>query len=127
MATAVRTLKRRPEFLRIAAKGKKTVTPGLVLQACRHAHPCGPVRFGLTASRRVGGAVQRNRARRRLRAAARAVLPGHAAPGHDYVLIARAATVARPYAMLVRDLECALKRLNLWRSPDTPDGAPTEQ
>lgn len=123
MPTAVCTLKRRPEFLRIAAKGKKSVTPGLVLQACRHAHSSGRVRYGLTASRRVGGAVERNRARRRLRAAAQAVLPVHAATGYDYVLIARAAAVTRPYAMLVRDLENALKRLNLWRKQETPNGA----
>lgn len=123
MCAAVCTLKRRPEFLRIAAKGQKSVTPGLVLQACRHAHPCGPVRYGLTASRRVGGAVQRNRARRRLREAARAVLPVHAAPGHDYVLIARASTSTRPYDLLVRDLERALKRLDLWRAPETQNGA----
>lgn len=123
MPEAVCTLKRRPEFLRIAAKGKKSVTPGLVLQACRHARSGASVRFGLTASRRVGGAVQRNRARRRLREAARAVLPVHAAPGHDYVLIARAATVRRPYALLVQDLEKALKRLNLWRKPDSIHGA----
>lgn len=123
MRAAVCTLKRRPEFLRIAAKGKKTVTPGLVLQACRHAHPCGPVRYGLTASRRVGGAVQRNRARRRLREAARAILPVHAAPGHDYVLIARAATPTRPFNLLLRDLEKALKRLDLWRGRELPNGA----
>lgn len=123
MPAAVCTLKRRPEFLRIAAKGKKSVTPGLVLQACRHAHSRDPVRFGLTASRRVGGAIQRNRARRRLREAARAVLPVHADPGHDYVLIARAATVRRPYALLVQDLEKALKKLNLWRKPETIHGA----
>jgi ribonuclease P protein component len=122
MPAAVCKLKRRPEFLRIAAKGKKTVTPGLVLQACRNAHPRGLVRLGLTASRRVGGAVQRNRARRRLREAARAVLPDHAARSHDYVLIARAATVTRPYALLVRDLENALKRLDLWRSPKNFNG-----
>jgi ribonuclease P protein component len=127
MPAAVCTLKRRPEFLRIAAKGKKSVTPGLVLQACRHAHSCAPVRYGLTASRRVGGAVQRNRARRRLREAARAVLPVHAAAGHDYVLIARAATVRRPYALIVQDLEKALKKLNLWREPDSLNGATAGQ
>ena len=127
MPAAVCTLKRRPEFLRIAAKGKKSVTPGLVLQACRHAHSCSPVRYGLTASRRVGGAVQRNRARRRLRAVARAILPAHAAPGHDYVLIARAAAVTRPYDRLVPDLENALKRLNLWRKPESSNGVASEQ
>ncbi len=51
-----------------------------------------PIRYGLTASRKVGNAVTRNRARRRLRVLAHDILPRHAAPGYDYVLIARAAT-----------------------------------
>jgi len=71
---------------------------------------------GFTASRRVGGAVERNRARRRLRAAVRAVMPQHAEPGHDYVLIARKETLRRDFAALTGDLEKALKRLDLWRS-----------
>ena len=74
-----------------------------------------PVRYGLTVSRKVGGAVVRNRARRRLREAARAVLSAHAAPGHDYVLIGRPATVARPYPALLDDLSIALKRVGAWR------------
>jgi len=91
------------------------VTPGLILQACRQAGDTGPVRVGYTASRRVGGAVARNRARRRLRAAVAAVLPQHARTGYDYVLVARAATVRRPFGALVQDLEAALRRLGMWR------------
>lgn len=115
MRAAVGGLTRRPEFLRVAAKGRKHVTPGLILQACRQIAEDGPPRVGYTASRRVGGAVQRNRARRRLRAAVAAVMPQHARAGHDYVLIARAATVGRPFDALVRDLETALRRLGMWR------------
>jgi ribonuclease P protein component len=63
------------------------------------------VRVGFTASRKVGGAVLRNRAKRRLRAAA---LPLLAREGHDYVLVARTATLSRPFAELTRDLEKAL-------------------
>jgi len=91
------------------------VTPGLILQACRQAGDTGPVRVGYTASRRVGGAVARNRARRRLRAAVAAVMPQHARTGYDYVLVARAATVRRPFGALVQDLEAALRRLGMWR------------
>jgi len=91
------------------------VTPGLILQACRQVGDTGPLRVGYTASRRVGGAVQRNRARRRLRAAVAAVMPQHARTGHDYVLVARAATVGRPFDALVQDLETALRRLGMWR------------
>jgi ribonuclease P protein component len=68
----------------------------------------GAVRIGFTASRKVGGAVQRNRAKRRLRAAAAATLPLLAREGHDYVLIARTATLSRRFAELIRDLSKAL-------------------
>jgi ribonuclease P protein component len=50
-----------------------------------------------------------------LRAAVREVIPLHAAPGHDYVVIARAATLERPYDALKNDLAVALKRLDVWR------------
>jgi len=73
------------------------------------------LRFGLTASRKVGGAVARNRARRRLRALAREVLAAHAPLDYDYVLIARPATVTRPYDDLRNDLILALKRLKAYK------------
>lgn len=69
------------------------------------------MRVGFTASRKVGGAVVRNRAKRRLRAAAAHILPDAGRPGTDYVLIARAATAARPFAALLDDLETALRRV----------------
>jgi len=89
--------------------------PGLVLQARRHDTADGATRVGYTASRKVGGAVQRNRARRRLRAAAGQVIPLHAKAGYDLVLIARGATVKRPFRALLEDLEAALKRVGAWR------------
>ncbi len=98
-------LKRRRDFLRVAG-GVRAAKPGLVLQA--RPMPDGdsgvPVRIGFTATRKIGNAVTRNRARRRLRAAAASVLPGAARPGHDYVLVARAGTLTRAYAALVDDL-----------------------
>ncbi len=114
-------LKRRAEFLRVAGKGRKSVTPGLILQALRHPVEAAPaveaerLRVGFTASRKVGIAVERNRARRRLRAAVDRVMPLHAAPGNDYVLVARAATIGRPFAALLGDLETALRQLGAWR------------
>ena len=71
------------------------------------------LRVGFTASKKVGGAVVRNRARRRLRALAREVLVREAAPGYDYVLIARAETATRDYTQLRGDMRFALKRLKL--------------
>lgn len=123
-------LKRRAEFLQVAAANRKWVAPGLILQvrrqpspdsnsddaprAARPAAACAPVRVGFTASRKVGNAVQRNRARRRLRAVAQQVLE-HAEPGTDFVLIARPATIERDYQALVGDLVAGLKRLKLYR------------
>jgi ribonuclease P protein component len=113
---AMARLRRRAEFLRVAGSGRKWATPGLVLQAAPCPSADGPeTRVGFTASRKVGIAVARNRARRRLKAAVAATMPLHAAAGHDYVLVARAETVRRPYAELVGDLETGLKRLGLWR------------
>jgi len=113
-------LKRRQEFLRIAAAGRKWVAPGLILQALRRA-VAAPAdgaergfRVGYTVSRKVGSAVQRNRARRRLRAAAERVLPGHADDGYEFVLIGRVATLKRPFAALVGDLEKALRKLGAY-------------
>lgn len=71
------------------------------------------LRLGVTASRKIGNAVERNRARRRLRSAARAVLPKLAAQGFDYVLVARRETLRRPFPHLVADLKDALKRLGV--------------
>ncbi len=89
--------------------------PGLVLQARLRVDASSPLadeqRVGFTASRKVGGAVQRNRARRRLKAAAEEVLKTEGRPAHDYVLIARSETVHRPFELLKDDLTRALKRL----------------
>ena len=74
----------------------------------------GAIRFGLTASKKIGNAVIRNRARRRLRALAREILPLHGLPGWDYVLVGRPeATVSRDFAALRADLVRALGRVHL--------------
>lgn len=115
MNNAVETLKRRREFLRVAGARRSSAARGLVLQACPNADSSTGVRIGYTASRKVGNAVVRNRARRRLRAAVQKVMPLHAAVGYDYVVIARARTGERPFGALIHDLETALKRLDVWR------------
>ena len=109
------TLKARADFLRVAAARRRAVAPGLVLQAVRRPERsnCGEiVRVGFTASKKIGNAVIRNRAKRRLRSVAAAILSREGRPETDYVLIARATTVDRPYQALIADLETALRRVN---------------
>lgn len=111
-------LRQRSDFLRVARTGRKWAMPGLVLQVAPtpdDGDGDDVARFGLTASRKVGNAVRRNRARRRLRALARLVLVAHAVPGHDYVLIARHTTPERPFDALIGDLKAALSRLKVTR------------
>lgn len=114
-AAGVEPLRRRSDF-RAAARARRQAMPGMVVQA-RDRGDGGPARLGLTCSRKVGNAVARNRAKRRLRAAARTILPAAARPGWDYVLIGRAgATAARPFADLTADLARALARLHPGRA-----------
>lgn len=127
MATGgVDRLRRRAEYLRVQAANRRVALPGLLLQAAPVIDPDNTegsaLRIGFTASRKVGNAVLRNRARRRLKALAVELLPRHALPGHDYVLVARQATPARDFAALRGDLEAALKKLRLWRA--APAGGP---
>lgn len=113
---AVGRLTKRSEFLKVAAARKRWAAPGLVLEALRTDMDEAGLRVGLTVSRKVGGAVERNRARRRLRALARGVLPYDAKPGFDYVLIGRRATLTRPFDGLVADLKESLRRVKAARS-----------
>ncbi len=77
----------------------------------RRRDEAGPIGAGFTASRKVGGAVERNRARRRLREAARALLPEHGLAGVDYVFVARQSTPDAPWGALLDDVGNALIRL----------------
>lgn len=110
MVVPLERLKKRADFL-AAAKGHACARGAVLVQARDRRDEQPAVRLGFTATRRIGGAVVRNRAKRRLRAAARIALPSLARPGCDYVLIARQGTVERPWARLLDDVKSALIRL----------------
>ena len=104
------TIRRRADFL-AARRAPQTGVPGFLLQARDRQDDDPAIRVGFTVTKKLGGAVTRNRIKRRLRAAAAAMLPLYATPGRDYVLVARPAAFHRPYAALLDDLKRALLRL----------------
>ncbi|MFQ5774039.1 MAG: ribonuclease P protein component [Kiloniellaceae bacterium] len=142
MMPIVGRLKKRPDFLKVAAARAKWVTPGLILQARprprREPTTAGKsarekpgeadaVRVGFTVTRKIGNAVRRNRARRRLRAVAAEVLPVCGRPGFDYVLIGRSGTLDRPFAALLDDLRSALKRVTRAERGASTTAGPTRK
>lgn len=116
-------LRNRPDFLR-AAQARRQGTAGFLLQARQRGDgelAETPVRVGYTCSKKIGNAVARNRAKRRLREIARQVMPQLARPGWDYVLVARpGATIDRVFTDLLNDLTEALGRVHDARIQDAP-------
>lgn len=109
-ALLIERLKKRPDFL-LAAKALNCARGAVVAQARDRADGQPHVRVGFTCTKRIGNAVARNRAKRRMREAARIVAPLYAVAGCDYVFIARSGTAKRAWAALVDDMKSALIRL----------------
>jgi len=118
LPAALGRLKKRSEFLAVAATNRRATAPGLMLQAksapTDDETPETGLRLGFTATKKIGNAVKRNRARRRLRAAAAQVL-GSVSANADLVLVARQDTIKRPFAELKRDIENTLRRVGIAR------------
>ena len=107
------TLSDRADYLR-AAGARRVSAPAFTLQYRKRSEgePEG-IRVGFTCSKKVGNAVERNRAKRRLREIARLSLPEHGRAGFDYVLIGRKnSTATRDFATLRADLESALASIH---------------
>ena len=112
VSVCFQTLVLRADFLR-AARAQWKAMPSMVVQARDRKDGDTTVRVGFTCSKKVGNAVARNRAKRRLREVARAVLPEAARPGWDYVLIGRPnVTGSLPFETLKSDLRAALTHLH---------------
>ena len=106
----IQRLTKRSQFLFVRA-GFRASRPTVMVEARRREPGGGAIGLGLTATKKIGGAVERNRARRRLREAARKLLPEIGVPGVDYVLVARQHTPSAPWPALLDDLGNALIRL----------------
>lgn len=108
----VAVLRHRADFLR-AARALRRGTEGMLVQARARDDGDPTIRVGYTCSKKIGNAVMRNRAKRRLRAVVAEVLTGHAHPGWDYVLVGRpGVTIDRPFDDLKGDLRYALRKIH---------------
>lgn len=117
-AFAIERLKKRADFL--ACAQAPSCAKGAVVVQARPRDDQPLVRAGFTATKRVGGSVVRNRAKRRMREAARLLLPQLAQPGFDYVFIARGGVTTRPWERLLDDVKSALLRLAAERDSRAP-------
>jgi len=103
-------LRQRRDFL-AAATGASAPTAGFVLQE-RQRDDAGPARVGFTVSKKVGGAVERNRVRRQLREIVRLSAATGLHAGSDYVVVGRRAALGLPFGRLAEDFTGALRRLD---------------
>lgn len=109
------TIKKRTDFLRLNNGSLSAGTPFFLLLAKLQSVPSETMRVGYTVTKKMGGAVVRNRIKRQFRAAVREVFPTLASPGYDYVLIARSKSVDAKFENITESLRFALSHLHKTR------------
>jgi ribonuclease P protein component len=119
---SMQRLRKRQDFLKVR-NGRRANAATLTLQAIERADRDGDPRIGFTVTRKSGGAVERNRIRRRLKEAVRLAAALHVRQGHDYVVLGRGAALAAPFAAIVSDMTTALERVHRQRLPGAREGA----
>ncbi|HEY0627681.1 MAG TPA: ribonuclease P protein component [Allosphingosinicella sp.] len=103
-------MRRRADFL-AANKALRAPMPGFVLLVRDRADGDPGMRLGITVTKKIGGAVVRNRMKRRFRALAREILPSEGFAGADHILIGREGGVERDFEALKAELSKALGKL----------------
>lgn len=124
----IKTIAKRRDFVAANAEAKRFICGTFILQMMKRndLHPATPeARFGYTVTKKMGGAVTRNRIKRRLREALRERGAALAIAGHDYILISRHKALDCPYSDLLRDMEFAFSRINVMKN-DKPSKRPTQ-
>lgn len=122
-----RSLRLRADFLKLQKNGQKWITPSFVIQISDRSDsdsfPSTPPEIGFTATKKLGGAVIRNRCRRRLRAMCDEVTGDFALNGVQCAIIARSDAETREFDQMVRDLRWAFRRLNIAEHKKEKDAA----
>lgn len=112
------SLKQNSQFRRLYHRGKSCVTRTMVMYVAKNRF--GENRLGITAGKKVGGAVQRNRAKRRIRENFR-LFQCRLKQGYDFCIVARTYTVNAPYKKLAEDFETAARTLGVWIDEEASD------
>lgn len=112
----IATLRKRAEFQRVRGGGRASTSSFVLEGKARVPSADAQARFGFTVTKKLGGAVVRNRIRRRLKAAIGELVVRMADRQFDYVIVARDAALERPFVELVSDLELAFKRVHAGKS-----------
>ena len=110
MKRGLATIRKRADFI-AANGGMRTTTPGFILLIRDRKDADASMRVGFTVTKKIGGAVVRNRMKRRFRALAHEIVPSKGLPGADHVMIGRATGVERDFGLLRSELARALEKL----------------